>query len=196
MRKRKNRFLLFCCSLMPGAGEMYLGFMKMGVSLMSVFVLAFMIAGFSGLGILSAIAAVIWFYSFFHANNLGGLSVEELNSVEDNYLFIDLDDANVFKSSITGKYRKGMAFVLIIIGISMLWDVVCDALYDVLGKELYYRYFREISNMISNHLPRLIIGIVIIWIGLKLIRGKKEELDKLEDKEDTSKPLGIENKDE
>lgn len=196
MRKRKNRFLLFCCSLIPGVGEMYLGFMKMGVSLMSGFLLTSMVAGFSGLGILSAIPMVIWFYSFFHANNLGGLSVEELNSVEDNYLFIDLDDANVFKSSMTGKYRKGMAFVLIIIGISMLWDVVCDALYDVLGKELYYRYFREISNMISNHLPRLVIGIVIIWLGVKLIRGKKEELDKLEDKEEMSKPLEIEKKDE
>lgn len=185
MRKRKNRFLLFCCSLMPGAGEMYLGFMKMGVSLMSVFVLAFMVADFSGLGILSVIAMVIWFYSFFHANNLGGLSEEELNNVEDNYLIIDLDDANVFKSSMTGKYRKGMAFVLIIIGIAMLWDVVCDALYNILGNEWYYKYFRVISDMISYQLPRIIIGIVIIWIGIKLIRGKKEELDKLEDKEDT-----------
>lgn len=175
---------------------MYLGFMKMGVSLMSGFVLTSIVTGFSGFGILSVIPMVIWFYSFFHANNLGGLSEEELNSVEDNYLFIDLDDANVFKSSMTGKYRKGMAIVLIIIGIAMLWDVVCDALYDVLGRELYYKYFREISKMISNHLPRLVIGIVIIWIGIKLIRGKKEELDKLEDKDETYKSIESEKKDE
>ena len=37
MTKKRNGFLRFCCSLLPGAGEMYMGFMKMGLSLMSMF---------------------------------------------------------------------------------------------------------------------------------------------------------------
>ena len=35
--KKKNRFLTFCFSCLPGAAEMYMGFMKMGLSLMLVF---------------------------------------------------------------------------------------------------------------------------------------------------------------
>jgi TM2 domain-containing membrane protein YozV len=37
MIKKKNSFLTFIFSLIPGAGQMYLGFMKRGLSLMSCF---------------------------------------------------------------------------------------------------------------------------------------------------------------
>ena len=37
MRRKKSKFLTFIFSLLPGAGEMYMGFMKMGVSLMAEF---------------------------------------------------------------------------------------------------------------------------------------------------------------
>ena len=40
MKKKKNRFFLFCCSLWPGAGELYLGFMKTGLSLLGIFALS------------------------------------------------------------------------------------------------------------------------------------------------------------
>ena len=30
MTRKKGKFLTFCCSLIPGAGEMYLGFLKTG----------------------------------------------------------------------------------------------------------------------------------------------------------------------
>ena len=42
--KKKNRFLTFCFSMLPGAAEMYMGFMKTGVSLMSLFMLVIMVA--------------------------------------------------------------------------------------------------------------------------------------------------------
>ncbi len=37
MRKKTNKFLVFMFSLLPGAGHMFMGFMKTGVSLMSAF---------------------------------------------------------------------------------------------------------------------------------------------------------------
>ena len=37
MIKKKNAILTFIFSLVPGAGEMFMGFMKQGVSLMSMF---------------------------------------------------------------------------------------------------------------------------------------------------------------
>ena len=43
--KKKSRFLSFCFSFLPGAAEMYMGFMKTGMSLMLVF---FLLIAFSG----------------------------------------------------------------------------------------------------------------------------------------------------
>ncbi len=196
MRRKKNRFLLFCCSLMPGAGEMYLGFMKMGSSIMIGFVLGITLAGFSGLGILTVIPMVLWFYSFFNANNLGSLSDEELNNIEDNYLFIDEDGTNSLKALMAGKYRKVIAIVMILVGISMLWAVLCDALIDIFGRGWFDKYFYHISHMFRFNIPRIIIGIVIIWFGVKMILGKKAEIDKLEDKEETYTSIESEKKDE
>ena len=41
MIRKKSGFIAFICSMVPGAGEMYLGFMKEGLSLMSLAVLIF-----------------------------------------------------------------------------------------------------------------------------------------------------------
>lgn len=45
MTKKKSGFLTFCFSLMPGAGEMYMGFMKQGVSIMAFFWLLIFFGG-------------------------------------------------------------------------------------------------------------------------------------------------------
>mgnify|MGYP000447103866 CR=1 FL=1 len=37
MQKQKKGFLLFISSLIPGAGEMYMGFFKQGISIMTLF---------------------------------------------------------------------------------------------------------------------------------------------------------------
>lgn len=190
MKKKKNRFLLFLCSLVPGAGEMYLGFMKMGVSLMSAFALVIMIAAYAGLGILACVAAVIWFYGFFHANNLGALSDDEFFRMEDTYLFgtneMGLDPV---KELLSGKYRKGLAVILIVFGISMLWQTVCNLLYDILGSRFYNAYIRWFTRAVSNEAPAFILSIVIIWFGIKLIQGKKVELNRLEEEDETEKEI-------
>ena len=66
MTKKRNGFLRFCCSLLPGAGEMYMGFMKMGLSLMSMFFGIIVAASIFELGPLAVLAVIAWFYSFFH----------------------------------------------------------------------------------------------------------------------------------
>ena len=50
---RKSRILTFLFALWPGAGQMYLGYMKRGVSLMGLFFLIFAIMGFLGLSFLA-----------------------------------------------------------------------------------------------------------------------------------------------
>ena len=70
MTNKKNSLWRFFFSLIPGAGEMYMGFLKMGVSLMSLFFAIIFIASSLWLGPLILIDIIVWFYSFFHVHNL------------------------------------------------------------------------------------------------------------------------------
>lgn len=185
MKKKKNRFLLFCFSFLPGAGEMYLGFMKMGLSLLSVFAFAVIITVYSNIGVMGFAAMVVWVYGFFHANNLGSLNDEEFYRMEDEYLFgIGEKDMDSIKDSIMGKYRKVFAIILIVFGISMLWQTFCRFLRYMVGSDYYWEYIAGFVSTISTDVPRMVIALLIIWFGVKLIRGKKEELDRLEKTEE------------
>jgi len=191
MKKKKNRFLLFCFSIVPGAGEMYLGFMKTGVSLLSIFVMSIMLASYTQMGIMALPICVIWTYGFFHANNLGGLNDEEFYRTEDGYLFgLSEMELSSFRDSIAGKYRKAFAIILIILGVSMLWQAFCRMLRHLVGNDFYYEYIGRFTGIISDDLPKFIIALVIIWLGVKLIQGKKEELDKLDEIKEPADPAG------
>ena len=78
-------------ALWPGAAQMYLGYMKRGVSLMGLFFLIFAIMGFLGLSFLAFLLPIIWFYAFFDSMNLRSMSYEFLP--QDDFLF-HLDSIN------------------------------------------------------------------------------------------------------
>ncbi|MDE6713693.1 MAG: hypothetical protein K2K20_08150 [Lachnospiraceae bacterium] len=172
MTKKKNKFFTFIFSLLPGAGEMYMGFMKMGISLMSCFFLTLMLADIGMFDFMVVIAAIVWFYSFFHVHNLAGLPDEMFLEVKDEYLlpFAGKEDE---KMTITGRYRKVVAVILIFIGVSGL------------SKSFFYvvaRYFPQAVRMILNDflfydLPRVVISIAVIVLGIYMIRGKKKQLE-------------------
>ena len=60
MIKKRNPFLLFLASLIPGAGEMYLGFFRQGLSIMTVCAVVFAIGNLT-LPQLIFLVPVIWF---------------------------------------------------------------------------------------------------------------------------------------
>ena len=77
MTRQKGKFLTFCFSLVPGAGQMYLGFMKQGLSLMTVFAALCAFSTWLAIGPLLLFAPIIWFYSFFDVINKNSLDPEE-----------------------------------------------------------------------------------------------------------------------
>ncbi len=181
MTSKKNSFWRLCFSLLPGAGEMYMGFMKMGVSTMSLFMAVFFIATILEIGPLMIVGMVVWFYSFFHVHNLASLADEEFYSVEDDYIFhfgeIPASEKLHFPNT-----RKLLAAVLIFTGIVTLWHGMLDLLYELLPQRTYEMFF-----YFAHDLPRLVIGVGIIYLGVLLIRGKKKEIDGLlEEEEDNN----------
>lgn len=171
--KKKNRFLTFCFSLLPGAGEMYMGFMRTGTSLMILFFLSIFIPISLRLESIVALAVVVWFYGFFHANHLASLSDEEFDIVRDEFLF-GINDLSIGKSFVS-KYQKWVAAVLIIAGAFLLWNTVTDIAYQLLPKFIY-----RVMRIIGDYAPRILVAFAIIFIGVKMIEGRKEQLAKLE----------------
>jgi hypothetical protein len=156
---------------MPGAGQMYMGFMKRGVSLMSVFFLFIFLGAWMEMGLLLLILPIIWFYSFFDTHNLRSVPDDEFYALEDDYILfpeIGIEKVRVLQS----KYRNIFALVLIFIGFTILWNNMFNILDNFLPHYIY-----DIFYSFEHYFPQLAIGIAIILLGIYLIRGKKKELD-------------------
>ncbi len=168
--KKKNRFFTFCMSCIPGAGEMYMGFMKTGVSLMTLFILTIILAVGLHQGTIAAFCVVEWFYCFFHTNHIASLGDEDFEKVEDKYLF-KLDEVLEMREFME-KYHKWVAYVLILIGISFLWNTTAEFLYNVLPHP--FMRLAQLMWRVGDYVPSILVGIGIIFIGVRMILGKKE----------------------
>lgn len=92
--RRKHGLLLFIASCIPGCGEMYQGYMKRGISILTVFYGLLTIAIFLEVGALAVLLLPIWMFSFFDSYNLRGQTDEEAAANPDAYLFglFDMDE--------------------------------------------------------------------------------------------------------
>lgn len=171
MIRKKSNFLTFCFSIIPGAGQMYMGFMKRGVSLMSIFFLLFFLTSWLNLGPLMFVMPVIWFFAFFDTHNLRAMPDDEFYALEDNYILIPefaIEKSRILQS----KFRIVFAVALIVIGVSILWNNIFEIFRFILPNLFY-----DFVYSFGYYFPQLIIGSAIIVLGVYLIRGKKKELD-------------------
>lgn len=165
MRRKKSKFLTFIFSLLPGAGEMYMGFMKMGVSLMAEFFGIIFLATVTEVSQLLLIDIILWFYAFFHVHSIAGASDEEFSRLEDKYL-IPLYESNPGRQS--KMMRRFCSVVLIVLGAFMLWNMGIK----MLGSILYLPGV--------EYVPKVLVAVGLILLGIVMIQGKKEALDQEE----------------
>lgn len=171
MKKKKNQFWLFVFSLIPGAAHMYIGFMKMGLSFMTGFLLSCAVVGITNISVLAVFPVIIYVYAFFHANNIGSLDDEQFEAMEDTYLF-GFADMDYSRFKLNRKNRNIAAVVFIILGVCMLWNVGFDMLRDYMGWD--NPFIRTVYYFVQEDLPRAVIAIAVIWFGVSLMRGKKD----------------------
>lgn len=174
MTKQKNGFWSFIFSLLPGAGEMYMGFMKQGLSIMVIFWLLIALGSMLSMGVFLYGLPLLWFFSFFNVLNLRSLSEEEFYNKTDDYIF-HLDSFITEKKDIAKKYRTIFASILIFIGLSILWNNFYSIFYRI------FPGYTWLVSFIGDSIPQIVVGAVIIWVGITMIRGKKKELEKHED---------------
>ena len=154
MQKQKRGFWLFIFSLIPGAGEMYMGFKKQGISIMFLFWGVFAIGACTGMDWLVFLIPIIWFYSFFNVHNLKSLSEEEFYSIEDSYV-LHMDELAGDISSLLKHHGKITAILLIFLGASILTrkkDALDEEQPDSFTEEEHYwtpyrPYQQNVPNM-------------------------------------------------
>ena len=175
--KKRNGFFVFCFSFIPGAVEMYMGFMKNGVSLFTLFVLTsiglMLDVPFISLFAAGSIA-IIWIYAFFHAWNMYRLNRDVLMGMEDRYIWKEFELPGKIKIE-EEKLRRVLAIAFILGGVSVLWDNVIDCARELVisfvSENTWYRIYG-----ILNNVPQTVLAIIFIYFGIRLIKGKKKEL--------------------
>ena len=173
MITKRSKFWTMVFAFLPGAGHMYNGFMKLGVSFMGLFFGIWIVASVINIGPIAFLAAVVWFYAFFDCINRIFQDDDEFYAQEDYYLFtreqMEKWNINIFKER-----NLLVGVVLIIIGIYALWNnvvlhIISD--YGLLSAAAY-----QVILNIGNIVPQLVVGGLIIWAGAALIAGKKKEI--------------------
>jgi len=176
MIRKRSKFWTIVFSMLPGAGHMYNGFMKLGVSLMALFFAVAFLSVTLRLGPIMMIAPVIWFYSFFDCLNKRFQDDEEFYAQTDYYLF-DMDKLKQFDLGFLARRKMIVGVALILFGIYILWE---NTVHSLLYRLDLPDYVINGITAFSDSLPQLAFAVLVIWAGITLIRGKRSEVRKEE----------------
>ena len=134
--KRKHGLLLFIAACIPGCGEMYQGYMKRGVSILTAFCAVFALAVFLEIGALSVLMMPLWLFSFFDSYNLRGRSDAQAEANPDAYLFglSDMDSRRM--NDLLRKRHSLVGWGLVLLGVYVLFETVVGRLLNIICEYL------------------------------------------------------------
>ena len=184
---KRNTILTFICSLIPGAGQMYQGYMKRGLSLVLIFMLPLFVGYF--LPPVIAFAAVAYMYSFFDSMNLHS-RLKETGAVtytepEDDEFVVHLDwlEQSELKTLLDGRHHL-LGWALIAAGVAALYQSLIRPILEAILETMHFE--GPAANAIwsiMHRLPNLVMAGVLVCGGLWLIRGPKKKEPEEEYKE-------------
>ena len=170
---KKNGFLTFIFACIPGAGQMYYGYMQRGLSIAMILILCVMAATI--VEPLLFLCLVIWMYSFFDTYDLirhmaAGEPKEDSLLVLGNYEEI---------KKLVPQHNRLIGWGLIGFGVWALYDLLIgNWVYKILTNVLGYGHAWDIINGI----PNLVVGGLLVFAGFKLLNmhpAKKNSDDEL-----------------
>lgn len=182
MKKNGILTLLFAC--IPGAGQMYQGYMKRGLSLITLFFLCIM-AGML-LEPLVLTALIVWMYSFFDTFNLRAQFIAGTAPADDYLVHFNTKDARLtlfFRDS-----HKLVGWALIALGAMVAYEnVIMRVFGDVMWRWGQNNPVFRAFYLMLDELPQIVTCVALIVCGLWLVRGpkgKKVHRKKAEEPED------------
>lgn len=169
---KKNGILTFLFAFVPGAGQMYQGYMKRGLSLITLFFLCIM-AGMLLLEPLALTALIVWMYSFFDTFNLRAQFIAGTAPADDYLVHFNTKDARLtlfFRDS-----HKLVGWALIAFGALIAYEnIIMNLLNDVLWRwgrdSVVFRAF----YLVMDQLPDVMLCVALILCGAWLVRGPQK----------------------
>ena len=181
---KKNGILTFLFAFVPGAGQMYQGYMKRGLSLITLFFLCIM-AGML-LEPLVLTALIVGMYSFFDTFNLRAQFIAGTAPADDYLVHFNTKDARLtlfFRDS-----HKLVGWALIALGAMVAYqNIIMRVLGDVMWRWGQNSPFFRAVYLMLDELPEVVVCVALIVCGVWLVRGpkgKKVHCKKAEEPED------------
>lgn len=180
---KRNAFLTFLFSLVPGAGQMYQGYMKRGVSLAVLFLLPIMAGAL--LPGLAALAAIVYMYSFFDSLNLQSrlkdCGTETYEPLTDDEYLVHLDKLRNedFERLVSGRHHL-LGWGIVLVGCMLLYQSCIRPILNSMIGLIENSDLRNVLFAMTRSIPQLAFAIVLILVGLWLIRGSKKQKDEVE----------------
>ncbi len=155
---RKPSKWVYILALMPGLGQMCLGLMNRGLQLMLLFWGGIFFASI-GIPVIMVFTPVLVFYSYFDA-------LQSYRKKADGEQVWDeplIDWELIFQGNygFNGIKKNWIGWGLILLGLFVLFNTVTSGLINYFGMEFLIHFpFEE-----------LILIVVLIWLGIRLLRG-------------------------
>lgn len=166
MTNQKNRFFTLIFSCCPGAGEMYLGLYKQGISLMVLFFGGAAFSAWTRWEELLLFLPIVWCYSFFHTHNLRLMPAEKFDQIEDKFLFEDRVEFG-WNWKITEKHRRLIGWFLLLVAVSVFWKMGLR----------FLGYYWDMPNLFwyfSDSIPQILMALIVLYAALRLMRTPQE----------------------
>ena len=167
---KKNGILTFLFAFVPGAGQMYQGYMKRGLSLITLFFLCIM-AGML-LEPLVLTALIVWMYSFFDTFNLRAQFIAGTAPADDYLVHFNTKDARLtlfFRDS-----HKLVGWALIALGAMVAYqNIIMRVLGDVMWRWGQNNPVFRAFYLMLDELPQIVTCVALIICGVWLVRGPK-----------------------
>ena len=164
----KNGILTFLFAFCPGAGQMYQGYMKRGLSLITMFCVAF--GAGTLLEVLYVAMPIVWMYSFFDTFNLRAQIIADTAPEDDYLVHFDPRDKRLARALLDS--HKLVGWLLIAFGALIAYqNLIMNTLSD-----LVYRWghsspvFRALY-LVMDSLPDVVVCVVLIVCGVWLVKG-------------------------
>ena len=167
----KNGLLTLLFAFIPGAGQMYQGYMKRGLSLMlmccAIGVLAMLFAP------IALFLMLVFMYSFFDTLNLRA-QIALGNAPADDYL-VHLDPKDKRLARLLLDSHKLVGWALIAFGALIAYEnIIMNLLNDVLWRwgrdSVVFRAF----YLVMDRLPDVVLCVALILCGAWLVRGPQK----------------------
>lgn len=173
---KKNGFLTFCFAFIPGAGQMYQGYMKRGLSLVGICCLAIAMASLLSplQNAALAVCCVVWMYSFFDTFNLRAQLGAGMAPADDYLVHLGYD---ISLERLLHRRHKLFGWVLVALGVYTLYDgLLMEFLRDLYWNTDNSWIIRVIYN-VMNSVPTVVVCLALILLGLWLVRGPRQKPD-------------------